>query len=54
LNLSPDERYRYYVEIRPEIVHRVPQYLLASFLGIIPESLSRIRGRQARAAKAPR
>lgn len=48
LNLSPDERYRHFVETRPGIARRVPQYLLASFLGITPESLSRIRGRMAR------
>lgn len=51
LNLSPDDRYRHYVEIRPEIARRVPQYLLASFLGVTPESLSRIRGRIARRPK---
>lgn len=48
LNLSPDERYRHFVENRSSIARRVPQYLLASFLGITPESLSRIRGRMAR------
>lgn len=48
LNLSPDERYRHFVENRPAIARRVPQYLLASFLGITPESLSRIRRRLAR------
>lgn len=51
LNMTPDDRYRYYVEARPDIARRVPQYLLASFLGITPESLSRIRGRRARARK---
>jgi len=51
LNMSPDDRYRHYVQTRPEIVRRVPQYLLASFLGITPESLSRIRGRLARPDK---
>lgn len=51
LNMTPDDRYRHYVETRPEIVRRVPQYLLASFLGITPESLSRIRGRLARPKK---
>lgn len=48
LNMSPDERYRHFMETRPGIARRVPQYLLASFLGITPESLSRIRGRMAR------
>lgn len=51
LNLSADDRYRHYVETRPEIVRRVPQYLLASFLGVTPESLSRIRGRLSRSRK---
>lgn len=51
LNMSPDDRYRHYFETRPEIARRVPQYLLASFLGITPESLSRIRGRLARSKK---
>lgn len=48
LNMSPDERYRHFVENRPEISRSVPQYLLASFLGITPESLSRIRARIAK------
>jgi hypothetical protein len=30
---------------RPELVQRVPQHQLASFLGITPQSLSRIRAR---------
>jgi hypothetical protein len=33
------------VEHRPGLLQRVPQYQLASFLGIKPESLSRIRKR---------
>lgn len=48
LSMSPDERYRHFVESRPQIARTVPQYLLASFLGITPESLSRIRGRLAK------
>jgi CRP-like cAMP-binding protein len=51
LNLPPDERYRHFVENRPKVASRVPQYMLASFLGITPESLSRIRGRLARSKK---
>ena len=45
LTLAPDERYRTFVNARPEVARRVPQYLIASYLGITPESLSRIRGR---------
>lgn len=44
-NSSPEERYRQLLETRPDLVQRVPQHQLASFLGIKPESLSRIRKR---------
>lgn len=44
-NLSPEERYQKLMETRPDLVNRVPQYMIASFLGIQPESLSRIRKR---------
>lgn len=42
---SPEERYLNLLKTRPYLVNRVPQYQLASYLGIKPESLSRIRGR---------
>ncbi len=40
-----DAKGRYYtlVERQPELSFRVPQYLLAAYLGIKPQSLSRIR-----------
>jgi CRP-like cAMP-binding protein len=44
---SPEERYLHLLETRPDLLDRVPQYHLASFLGIKPESLSRIRKRLA-------
>jgi CRP-like cAMP-binding protein len=44
---SPEERYLHLLEARPDLLDRVPQYHLASFLGIKPESLSRIRKRLA-------
>ncbi|MFM7773982.1 MAG: Crp/Fnr family transcriptional regulator, partial [Candidatus Kapaibacterium sp.] len=40
---SAADRYRDFVQQHPSLVQRVPQYMLASFLGITPESLSRIR-----------
>ncbi len=43
--LSPEERYVHLLETRPDLVQRVPLQYLASFLGIKPESLSRIRKR---------
>ncbi len=42
---SPEERYLNLLKTRPELLSRVPQYQLASYLGVKPESLSRIRGR---------
>ena len=44
-NLSPEERYQKLIETRPDLIKRVPQYMIASYLGIKPESLSRIRKR---------
>lgn len=38
-----ERRYRALVERQPEIAARFPQYLIASYLGIRPQSLSRIR-----------
>ncbi|MEO1435966.1 MAG: Crp/Fnr family transcriptional regulator [Bacteroidota bacterium] len=44
-NLSPEMRYQKLVDDRPDLINRVPQYMIASYLGIQPESLSRIRKR---------
>lgn len=45
IKLSPEERYKNLQNTSPDILNRVPQYLIASYLGIKPESLSRIRKR---------
>lgn len=42
---SPEQRYLNLLEKRPDLIQRVPQYQLASYLGIKPQSLSRLRGR---------
>ena len=42
---TPEERYRELLDTRPDLLDRVPQYQLASYLGVTPESLSRIRKR---------
>jgi len=42
---SPQERYLNLVKERPKLAKRVPQFQIASYLGITPESLSRIRKR---------
>lgn len=42
---SPEQRYLHLLQARPDLVQRVPQHQLASYLGIKPESLSRLRAR---------
>jgi len=37
------ERYIDFIETYPDIVKRVPQRMIASYLGITPEALSRVR-----------
>ena len=44
-NDLPELRYRRFLESFPDIVQRVPQYYIASYVGIKPQSLSRIRNR---------
>lgn len=46
-NLSAEERYRQLVRNRPKVTTRIPQHYIASYLGIKPQSLSRIRKRMA-------
>ncbi|MEC3885348.1 Crp/Fnr family transcriptional regulator [Halobacillus sp. HZG1] len=45
ISSTPEERYQSILENRPELLKRVPQHQLASYLGITPESLSRIKKR---------
>ena len=40
-------RYKKFLENEPEVTQRVPQYMIASYLGMSPETLSRIRKRMA-------
>lgn len=42
---SPEQRYLSLLEKRPDLIQRVPQHQLASYLGIQPQSLSRLRAR---------
>lgn len=43
LVLSPEDRYRRMLADNPGLFQEVPQYMLASFIGVTPEHLSRIR-----------
>jgi CRP-like cAMP-binding protein len=40
---SAEYRYKEFAAMHPGFVQRIPQYLIASYLGIKPQSLSRIR-----------
>lgn len=45
-NLTGEEQYRMMSQKYPEFVQRIPQYMLASFLGITPEFLSMLRAKK--------
>jgi len=47
LTHSAEERYEQFMEKYPQIAQRVPQYALASFLGMTTEFLSKIRNKKA-------
>lgn len=41
-----EERYDHFRQLFPDFLQRVPQYMLASYLGFTPEFLSRIRAKR--------
>jgi CRP-like cAMP-binding protein len=48
ISLSLEERYTNFTAAYPEIVQRVPQHMIASFMGLTPETLSRVRKKMSR------
>lgn len=44
--LTKEENYFHFTEHFPEFAQRVPQYLIASFLGLTPEYVSKIRSKK--------
>ncbi|GAL86520.1 cyclic nucleotide binding regulatory protein [Sporocytophaga myxococcoides] len=42
---KPEERYRILMKMQPELLNRVPLHQIASYIGVTPESFSRIRKR---------
>ena len=44
ISLSALERYEHFIETYPQLINLVPQYMIASYLGITPEALSKLRG----------
>ena len=45
ISLSLDERYKELIALYPDIIQRVPQHMIASYMGLNPETLSRVRKR---------
>lgn len=45
ISLALEERYQDLMTNYPDIIQRVPQYMIASYMGLTPETLSRVRNR---------
>ncbi|WP_367866043.1 Crp/Fnr family transcriptional regulator [Pedobacter sp. WC2423] len=43
--MSPQQRYEHLLATRPELFNQISQFQLSSYLGVKPESLSRLRKR---------
>ncbi|GGN12090.1 cAMP-binding protein [Dyadobacter beijingensis] len=43
ISLSAEEKYQKFLDQYPQIANRVPQHMIASYIGITPETLTRIR-----------
>ena len=52
LSATAEQRYLNFLDTYPSIARRVPQHMLASYLGLTPETLSRLRGQLARKKRA--
>lgn len=50
---TAEERYQLFLETYPHLLNRLSQVQIASYLGITPEFLSRIRGRIAKSERKP-
>ena len=45
------DRYQYFLKTYPDLPNRVPQHMIASFLGVMPQTLSTVRAKLARSSE---
>jgi CRP-like cAMP-binding protein len=43
ISLSAEEKYQHFLNRFPMLINRIPQHMIASYIGITPETLTRIR-----------
>lgn len=43
ISFTAEEKYQNFLEKYPHIVNRIPQHMIASYIGITPETLTRLR-----------
>ncbi len=48
MSASAQERYQSFLETYPDLPHRIPQHMIASYLGITPQALSTIRSKMSK------
>ena len=51
---SPEDKYRDLIKGRPKVIQRIPQYMIAAYIGVTPEGLSRIKRRMRKEEKGNR
>ncbi|MEO1450588.1 MAG: Crp/Fnr family transcriptional regulator, partial [Bacteroidota bacterium] len=42
---TPEQKYQQLLDERPKVIQRIPQYMIAAYIGVTPEGLSRIKKR---------
>ena len=53
ISLGAEEKYLHFITAFPQLNNRIPRHMLASFLGMTPESLSRIKKKLAKPRENP-
>ncbi|EJL73328.1 Crp/Fnr family transcriptional regulator [Chryseobacterium populi] len=48
ISYTAEEKYADFIKTYPDITNRIPQHMIASYLGISPETISRIRNHMVR------